>query len=252
MSYSVFQGVVAGGAAVYLQNRLQTEAEEQDADSWPTVALQVNHLLLLTAETLCFGGVGLGAFKPFVQAVYVLTPVTFLAQLLGNGKIALSPQRAELCNKVYRAGVGALSLVTLALGDPLFVAGSLSLLAVDLATSGIAHQVYVHATKICALSALIGYGMQAVFSQGALAVAARVSTAILAIKLCIVDSIHFLLKLSDKEASEGNSSSYYDSGCRHHRSHYYVPYHDTSSGISFCEPSFHSGANAFCRASVWN
>lgn len=247
--YSVLQGMVAGGAAVYLQNRLQQETVEKDAGCWTTVALQANHLLLLTAETLRFGGCQLGAFKYFVQTVYVLTPVSLLAPLLGNRVTELSSERGELLNRVYRIGVGALSLVSWAFGDPVFAASSLSMLAIDLAASGTVHRAFVHVSKIYALSALIGYGTQAFFSKSVMAIAASVSTALISIKLCIWEPIRFFSELCEGDFSEGSSSRH--RGYAQHRYSYYPSHYDHVSDHSFPSHSF-GGENVFCRASVWD
>lgn len=256
MSISLMHGIVAGGAAVYLQNRLQEEAAENDAGSWSTVALQVNHLLLLTAETLCFAVHPLGAFKTFVQAVYVLTPLSLIAPLAAvideNAKLALSPKQAQLINKIYRIAVASLSLAALALGDPYFAAGSLAMLAIDLATSKSAHQVFTHLAKIPALCALIGYGSQ-VFcsalrspSPEILKVAAVGSTVLMSIKLCLIDSVIALNRLLPETASKREEPSFYQypfysSHCYHQYPGYTPP------------PPSHSfgGGNPFCRASVW-
>lgn len=190
VNYSLVQGIVAGGTASYLQDRVKKESIQKKPDTWVTVALQANHLLLLTAETVRFAGVALGGFGLLVQTAYVLTPLSLAAVGLSKKEVVpLSPQRAEYLNTAYRMGVIANSVATLALGNPVFAAASLSMLAIDAVVKGEAGQVFAQIKKVAALCALIGYGAQVFVSQGVMASLAQVSTVIMGAKLCVFDLI---------------------------------------------------------------
>ncbi len=254
---SLVQGLVAGGAAVYLENRLRQEAAEMDAGSWSTVALQVNHLLLLTAETLLFAGCRMCAFKTFVQTAYVLTPLSLIAPLMGlvEPNLGVSPERAETWNQVYRLGVFTIAMYAWALGDPLFAAGSFSMLVIDGVASGMAHQAFVHLTKIPAFFALIGYGSQVFRSclscktPEFLKVTAAVSTIFMGLKLCLIDPVVSLCKMLPESSSRERESSYgYPAYGGYHHYHHY-----SYEGLH--SPSFSSsgswGGSNFCRPSVW-
>ncbi len=239
------QGLVAGGAAVYLQNRLAEEAAEKNPDTWTTRALQMNHILLLTAETLTLAGRTLGPFKNLVQFMYIITPLSLTAWFC---KISLSPEEAELANTVYRVAMASLSLGALALGDPLFAAGSLSMLAMDLAVSGPVRQAFLHLSKIPALCAFVGYGSQ-VFSAAlssppnSACIAAVGSTVLMGLKLCFIDPLIFLAQLMPESGGRSSLPHQYPVYVGHHHVDHYSP---SAPSHSF------GGGNLFCRnTGVW-
>ena len=208
VNYSFVQGIVAGGTASYVQDLVKQEAVQKKSDTWITIALQANHLLLLAAETVRYAGLPLGSFGLLVQTAYVLTPLSFAAVGLTNKEVApLSPERADQLNTVYRVGVVAASVATLALGNPVFAAASLSMLAFDAYAKGEASQVFAQIKKVTAFCALIGYGAQAFASQGVMAAMATCSTMIVGSKLCLLHLIQSNASNASLDEEEKKSES---------------------------------------------
>lgn len=273
--HSFVQGIVAGGAATYLQDRVKQEAVQKKRDTWVTAALQANHLLLLTAETVRYAGLPLGSFGLLVQTAYVLTPLSFALLGLTNKEVApLSPERADQLNTVYRVGVVAASVATLVLGNPVFAGASLSMLALDLYAKGEPSQLFTLTKKVAAFCALIGYGAQAFVSQGVMAAMATFSTIVVGGKLCLFDLIQSNASL-DVEEKKSESVTDQSESMNHSTTlqkekrevHYY--YHKVPgfgyrrdpliinrqppSEFKPIAPLFTNkeGGNLFCRASAW-
>lgn len=231
INHSLVQGLVAGGTAAYLPNR-------KTPDTWVTAALQVNHLLLLTAETIRFAGLPLGSFGLLVKTAYILAPLSLVAS---ESKVSpLSPEKVKQLNTAYRVGVVASSLATFALGNPVFAAASLSMLAIDVLAQGEVKKIFAHVKKVAALLALAGYGMQVFACQGIMAGMAKISTVVMGGKVCL-----------DWERSLPSlEKSVLPSRCAVH--HYY---HDDRRRY-FPVPqrsvvSSGSSGNMLCRPSVW-
>ena len=185
---STIQGIVAGGTAAYLHGRAQQETKLQAPDTWISTALQVNHILLLTAETLRFAAIPLNGFGTLVQITYALTPLALTAGL--RSKITLFEAKcAQQFTALYRLSVIVTSIATALLGNPAFALASLSMLAIDAwvqnETNGSSWDLV---KKTCAVFALFGYGDQVFSAQSFLANIAKISTVIMGIKLCIIDA----------------------------------------------------------------
>ncbi|MBN1915147.1 MAG: hypothetical protein JW769_04595 [Parachlamydiales bacterium] len=83
---SLLQGTNTGCAATYLHEKTQNESPQ-----WFHTALQVNHLLFLTAETLAFANISLGLFGVFVRTVFILSPLVLIADLTHKHIHSFSP-----------------------------------------------------------------------------------------------------------------------------------------------------------------
>lgn len=185
---SLMHGVIAGGTTSYLQDRLEEERESRSPNARTTSALQLNHLLLLTAETLCSANIALGAFGLLARTVYILTPLIFLVGLSPN---QISHSEAEFLEKfkdLYYMGVAVNLVATCALGNPVFAIASLSMIALNAYASGEIARVFAPAKKVLAICAFIGYGAQVFASEGLLAGLAKVSTFVMGFKLFVLDS----------------------------------------------------------------
>lgn len=169
ISCSFVQGAVAGGSAAYLQTRTKKEVNQNSNEKWMGVALQVNHLLLLSAETIRFAGAPLGAFGTVVKVACALTPVALGVGLYNKEAIPFTDKRVDQWNTVYKTGVVVASLATLALGNPAFAVASLGMLAIDTYVEGKGKEVFEVVKKVAAACALIGYGAQAYAADGLLA-----------------------------------------------------------------------------------
>lgn len=261
---SLMQGVVAGGTASYLRDRVKQEAALKKPDTWVTTALQANHALLLSAETARFAGLSLGSFGLAVQAAYICTPLTFAIGLYTKQVMPLSSERADQLSNVYRAAVVVNSLATLALGNPVFAAASLSMLAIDVVASGNTKELFAYVKKAAAVLALVGYGAQAFAAEGIMAGLAKVSTVAAGIKLFLVDN-GLLSSEGNSLPSDITKSTSFPTerkihDCCHNHEVYVEGSVKNSSSTGFSPPSVNnlpssilqSSGNWFTRASVWN
>ena len=185
---STIQGIVAGGTAAYLHGRAQQETKLQAPDTWISTALQVNHVLLLTAETMRFAAIPLNGFGTLAQITYALTPLALAAGL--RNKITLFEAKcAQRFTTLYRLSVIVASVATALLGNPAFALASLSMLAIDAWIQNETNESsWDLVKKTCAVFALFGYGDQVFSAQSFLADIAKLSTVIMGVKLCIVDA----------------------------------------------------------------
>jgi hypothetical protein len=185
---SLIQGVVAGGAAVYLSNRL-----EKEPSNYAVAALQVNHLLMLTAKTLFCVNIPLGILKYGIQLSFLAAPVA-IAYALDREVTPLSPEQVAQWNTCYRVGVAALAVLSLALGHPLFALSTLACLALDhyakeQPQGSLIRALVDTASKVAATIAFIGYGKQIFASQTFLGALAKISTILVGIKFFIYDNL---------------------------------------------------------------
>lgn len=179
---SVFQGLVAGGTSAYLQTRAKEEVKQNSARKWMTLASQANHLFLLGAETARFAGFALGPVGTAIKVSCLLTPVALGVGLHNKEAIPFTDARIDQWNKVYKTGVIVASLATLALGNPAFAVGSLSMLAIDAYVEGKGREVFDSVKKVAAAFCLAGYAAQAALGEGLLAGANAISALVVGLK----------------------------------------------------------------------
>jgi len=181
---SLFHGAIAGGTTCYLQERLTEEKNSESAESWTTGALQFNHLLLLTAETIRSANVALGVLGLLVRSVYVLTPLIFFVGYRTEKISKFEGEFLESFNSFYYTGVVVNIVATLALGNLAFALASLAMLALNAGVSG---DLLAPVKKILASCALIGYGAQVFGAEGFMAALAKTSTIAMGLKLWVFD-----------------------------------------------------------------
>lgn len=246
---SILQGTVAGGTAAYLHTCAKDEARQESSNAWTYAALQVNHLFLLTAETMYAMGVSLGRFGPCVQITYTLTPLVLFIPLLAEKLSPFEKSAIETFSSFYKTAVFTASLAALTLGNTPFAMSAIGMLALDcLVQKEMAKWIFMQATKICALSAFIGYGEQVTLSKSPIAPMARVSAAVMWLKLCVIDAIQSIASCLNTKRDSSWEQDRYEyrersfSGWSHCCDwHPYEGYgYSTGTafhGASFCRPS---------------
>lgn len=172
---NAIHGFVAGSTAAYLKGRMKQEAVNPTAQKWMIPTLQADHLLLMAAETIRAANAPMRGFDLVVKAACVLPPLALAAGLINKEAIPFSEKGIERWNQVYQTGVVVASVAALALGNPMFAAASLSMMAIDAVAKGGLREVVDVVKGIGATFALIGYGAYAVSSNGAMAAANAVS-----------------------------------------------------------------------------
>lgn len=182
---SILQGAIAGGTAAYLHDRVNHEASEKKTDTWTTVALQVNHLFWLIAETMQAVSLPLGAFGTLVRVTYIMTPLVLLASLNREGITEKEAEYAQQFNQFYHVGVIVASVATLIFGNPIFAITSLSMLTLNAVVSDKAAEIFAQVRKTAALLAVVGYGAQVFAGRSIMAGLAQVSTVVMLFKLFV-------------------------------------------------------------------
>lgn len=184
---SIFQGAIAGSTAAYLQDRVNNEASARKTDTWTSVALQINHLLFLMAETMHAVSIPLGTFGTLARITYVLTPLVLLTSRNRQEITRREAKCAQQLSQFYRVGVIAASVATLVLGNPLFAMTSLSMLAIDTVVTGQAKAVFSQVKKTAAAITLVSYGAQSFAEKGITASLTQISTVVMIFKLFVLD-----------------------------------------------------------------
>lgn len=251
---SLTQGIVAGGAAAYLYGHTKEQAHQNTSRTWMSMALQVNHLLLLAAENLSLAGSPLGMFGSLVRSAPVLAPLAAVVTIYNKDKgMPFKAERIDQFNALYRAGVIAGSCASFALGSPVFAAASLTMLAIDVVAEGKAKEVFDVAKKVTAAAAFIGYGSQIFASEKVSALIAKVSTFLTGSKLLFDALPEEKGEENAIESSDEDSSEECTSCC--HSTRKDNTSDDTSSigDLDTREPAGQQqkSENVFCRESVW-
>jgi hypothetical protein len=255
----LMQGIVAGGAAAYLYDKTKAEAHQNTSNTWMSMALQVNHLLLLAAENVALLGSPMGAFGSLVRAAPVLAPIAAAVTMYTKDKgMPFKAEHIQQFNTVYRVGVVVSSCASLVLGNPIFAAASLTMLAVDTISTGKSKEVFDIAKKVAGAAAFVGYGMQIFTSEKVSALVAKVSTFLTGTKL-FFDAIPEsneeaqTISSSDDDTSEVGCHSC----CRHSHSDRSDSHSDSDSDDSIrlietpLSPEASGSGNVFTRGSVW-
>jgi hypothetical protein len=206
ISGSILYGVATGGAAAYLNDRVQHESADKSPNTWTSVAFQVNHLLLLAAETLRAAHVGF-SLSPVIRVAYALAPLTLLAGYNRSEITETEANCAHRFNQVYHVAVIASSVAMLALKvNPGFAVASLAMLAINAVVTGIAKQAFDYVRNTAAAVALLGYGAQVALSgRNLIAVLAKLSTAVMTVNLLAKD---LLTNLGNKLAAINAASNF--------------------------------------------
>lgn len=248
---SLVHGLIAGGAAAHLHQWTKEQSKNfATADMWVPLALEVNHLMLLTAETMVLAGSPLGMFGKAVRAASVLAPIAVGASLSQKPVIPFSRENIQHFNTAYRAGVIATSIASGVLGNPLFAVASLGMIATDFISNQQVKAVSLKVNKLMGVLAFVGYSAQIMASKAASAAVAKVSALVVGGKFFLVD---FLSKLegSPQSSETISSDSDNDTSCHCHNSNSRPPTHNSSSGVG-SGGSFSSAiGETFCRRSVW-
>ncbi len=242
---SLVHGLIAGGAAAHLYQ--WTKTQTATADAWMPVALQVNHLLLLTAETMAVAGLPLKLFGQGMRAACILAPAAVGASLYQKPIMPLSPERLGQFNSAYRAGVIATSVASGLFGNPVFAIASLGMLATDLITNEEVKAVSVKVNKLMGVLAFVGYSAQIMASKAALATVAKVSAVAVGSKFLFVD---FLSKLEplNTDSNTVSQDTDSDSCCCHDSDSSSSSVDDSGTGVSLSASTI---GETLCRSSVW-
>jgi hypothetical protein len=241
--YSLFHGTIAGGAACYLKDRLVDQEKSRNPDVWTTAALQFNHLLLLTAETVISAGFSLGICGLLVRTIYVLTPLILLVGLREEKISNLERGLLVNFNIFYYTCIVVNIIATFELGNPAFAIASLALMLLNAFATDKLAKILVPIKTVLANCALIGYGAQVFTAEDLVADLAKISTAVMGMKLWFSDNF-------DKKKSVPNT---FPSPVNSHpvsRSFYYP----NARGVTF--PSTNrwtwKWGNPFVRSGVWS
>lgn len=251
MNYSLIQGLTSGGAAAFLHSKLKKEGQESSERAWLTMAFQINHLLLLSAENLVLAGSPLGVFGSIVRTAPLLTlAATGISIYKKNQPIPFSPDHLDQFNNLYQAGVVAASIATFALASPVFAIASISMIGIDTIAKGKAKEFFDGIKKITAAFAALGYGMQIFSSEHFLALSGKISSLVVSGKL-IFDELN---SKNIPEPNKTNSSTV-------NNNFFKEPKNLTKLPPKKLEPKFNlpplsdnpatSKENILCRKSVW-
>lgn len=238
--YDVMQGITAGGTMGYLQNRLEQQKEKKISAAWTTASLQLNHLLLLTAETLISGDVDLGAYGLFTKTVYVLSPIIFFYEHKIKQIIPSETKALETWNNLYYIGILANSIATGVLGNSTFAAASFMIIGVNTYTKG---ATIGQVNKVAAICASMGYGFQVMFSPSWMAIFGTPSTVVTAFKI-ILDALPEEADTPRSYSTGGSGSSDYPDPYNSYHFHTY----NYGGGIS----SSWDGSTPVTRRGAWS
>jgi hypothetical protein len=150
--------------------------------------MQLNHLLLLSAETILSANIALGALGLLVRSIYILTPLILLTQFDSEKLTDSEANFLRQFNGLYYTSIAVNIVATCALGNPLFALASLSMMALNAYGSGEVARVFTSAKKIAAICAFIGYGAEVFAAPGFIGALAKVSTIAMGVKLCMINS----------------------------------------------------------------
>ncbi|MBS0629135.1 MAG: hypothetical protein JSS30_02780 [Verrucomicrobia bacterium] len=192
---SVMHGLIAGGTACYLHDRAEQEISSKNSDTWTSSTLQLNHLLLLSAETLYSANIALGLFGFLVRSVFILTPLVYLGLQPDEQLPDSEVEFLEKFNALYYTAVVVNLVVTFALGNLAFAIAAFSMMALNSYATGELGRVFSKAKEVLATCAFIGYAGQAFGATGMMATLAKVSILTMGAKLFILDNKFLMDKI---------------------------------------------------------